>query len=183
MLTLGFTLSLIATAPTAPAPSLARTAPTCAEEGATTPDIGIDDDGAPLTESVAAPAAARDYATPAVIDCRLPVVSRALQALVGECAGVTVPDASYRTSRWPESESPAGSLAPVRPDAAAKLRLTVVAGVPSQPSTMLAPPSAPPAALFAAPDFPRPAASPLFDSNESAPRSALGRRLERPPRA
>src|SRR6185295_2177742 len=43
------------------------------------------------------------FATPAVIDCRVPMVPGPLQALVGECDG-TPRDASYRTSRDPDSE-------------------------------------------------------------------------------
>ena len=176
MLSLGFALSFIATA--APPAAPGHAAATCDDLGVAGADADIEGDEAPP-----APLGPEDYATPAVIDCRLPVVSRPLQALVGECAGVTVPDASYRTSRWPESELPAGTFAPVRSDASAKLRLTIVAGMPSQPTTTLAPPSAQPLALFAVPDVPRPLLAPVFTTDERAPRSALGRRLERPPRA
>lgn len=181
MMSLGFALTLFATAPSHPA----RVAATCENDRAALmdADADIDGDGASLAEHLPAPAAPEDYATPAVIDCRLPVISPALQALVGECAGVTVPDASYRTSRLPESEAPVGSFVPVRPESNAKRRLTMVAGVPAQPTTSLAPPSAQPLALFALPDFPRPAVGPVFASDETAPRDALGRRLERPPRA
>jgi hypothetical protein len=57
----------------------------------------------------------RRYATPAVIDCRAPVVPAVLQTLVGECDGGSSPrDAWYRVSRYPESEEAAGTVAPPR---------------------------------------------------------------------
>ncbi|HVR62599.1 MAG TPA: hypothetical protein VMU50_11900 [Polyangia bacterium] len=183
MLSLGFALSLLATAATSAAPAHAAAATCDGAVASAEADIEGDEPPQAATSRLPPALARADYATPAVIDCRLPVVSRPLPALVGECAGVTVPDASYRTSRWPESEMPAGAFAPLRPDARAKVRLTIVAGVPSQPTTALAPPSLQPLALFAVPDVPRPSMSPVFATDEAAPRSALGRRLERPPRA
>src|SRR4051812_41671492 len=62
-----------------------------------------------LTELDAAPADTDEprFATPAVIDCRVPTVPGPLQALVGECDG-TPRDASYRTSRDPDSERAPG---------------------------------------------------------------------------
>jgi hypothetical protein len=51
-------------------------------------------------------AAARDYATPAEIDCRSP-----LATFIGECDG-TIYDASYRVSRSPEGEQVTRTLLP-----------------------------------------------------------------------
>jgi hypothetical protein len=46
----------------------------------------------------------REYATPAVIDCRSATVPLVLSTLVGECTGMPPRDTSYRASRYPESE-------------------------------------------------------------------------------
>jgi hypothetical protein len=74
---------------------------------------------APVEDAVEAP---RQYATPAVIDCRTPVRLAVLQTLVGECDGMPR-DASYRVSRYPESEQGAGTMVPAsrgrRPSSAA----------------------------------------------------------------
>jgi hypothetical protein len=80
-------MSLVAAAaPAPPAQALA-----CAEGPASC-------DLAPLVR-----AEPQEYATPAVIDCRSPVVPLVLSTLVGECTGMPL-DASYRASRYPESE-------------------------------------------------------------------------------
>src|SRR5215471_8244168 len=55
----------------------------------------------------------RLYATPAVIDCRVTAVPAVLQTLVGECDGIPR-DASYRVSRYPESEDRGVAITPVR---------------------------------------------------------------------
>jgi hypothetical protein len=101
---LGLVMSLVAAA--APALTAANVVATCAEGPASC-------DLAPLELApleLAPPSEERTYATPAVIDCRSPVVPLVLSTLVGECAG-TPHDASYRTSRYPESED-SQSVAP-----------------------------------------------------------------------
>jgi hypothetical protein len=86
---LSLVISLVAA--TAPAPPVAA----ACGEGPESCDL------APLV--LAAPAEPKEYATPAVIDCRSPVVPAVLSGIVGECVGPH--DASYRVSRLPESES------------------------------------------------------------------------------
>jgi hypothetical protein len=94
---LGLVISIV----TAAAPALPGAGVTCAE-GA---------DACELAPLVVAPREERTYATPAVIDCRSPVVPLVLSALVGECDG-TPYDASYWVSRDPDSESATAALAP-----------------------------------------------------------------------
>jgi hypothetical protein len=91
-----------------------------------------------------------DYATPAVIDCRsdispiLPIVQFVLAGLV-ECEGPH--DASYRVSRYPESEN-TESLSPGAPQA--RGRVASCDGLPQkEPSLPLS--DAQPLALFATP--------------------------------
>jgi hypothetical protein len=92
---MGLVMSLVAAAtPVLPAAGL-----TCAE-GPSSCDL------APL--ALARPR--QEFATPAVIDCRSPLVPIVLSTLVGECTG-TPHDASYWTSRYPESEE-SQTLAP-----------------------------------------------------------------------
>jgi hypothetical protein len=102
---LGLVITLVAA--TAPAMPAAPSVSTCG-------------DGPDSCELVPAEVAQRDaptdaappYATPAVIDCRSPIVPAVLSTLVGECIGTPqVHDASYRVSRLPESED-SQSLAP-----------------------------------------------------------------------
>jgi hypothetical protein len=182
---LGLVLSLIAVLPT----SQTLASVTCAEGtsagAAALTDIDGDSEApdASVGESVdSVRSAPVRYATPSAIDCRVPVVTPVLLALVGECGGVTVTDTSYRASRLPESEAPAGSFAPVRSDATAKMRLHAYKGVPSPPGAWSSPPSLQPLALFALPDGPRLTVWRLVFANETAPHSAQPRRLERPPR-
>lgn len=104
---LGLLVSLIASA----APALPPVSLACTEGP-------LSCDAAPVTllsSQAPAPVAAapRVYATPAVIDCRLPVVPTVLQTLVGECDG-TPRDASYRMSRYPESEDRGVTMTPAR---------------------------------------------------------------------
>jgi hypothetical protein len=88
---LGLVMSLVAAAaPALPAADVAA----CAEGPASCDLAPVE--LAPRVEE-------RTYATPAVIDCRSPVVPLVLSTLVGECTG-TPRDASYRASRYPESE-------------------------------------------------------------------------------
>jgi len=85
---------------------------TCVD-GATSCDApAVSISSAPVPADV--PESPRVYATPAVIDCRAPVVPTVLQTLVGECDGMPR-DASYRVSRYPESEIDRGSMTPARP--------------------------------------------------------------------
>ena len=177
---LGIVLSMIVSLPPAP-PTLA--AATCAADRDSAMDTDIDDDGTTMDVAIGEGAEPVRYATPAAIDCRLPVVTPVLQALVGECAGVTITDASYRASRLPESEAPTGSLTPLRPDGSAKIRVAVCSGLPSPSGTTWSPPSGQPIALFALPDFPRLPTWRAVYFDQSLPRSALLPRLERPPRA
>jgi hypothetical protein len=99
---LGLVLTLVAaTAPASPAAGVAATATAGVEcaEGPTSCDL-----------APAPPAEPAEYATLAVIDCRSPVVPLVLSTLVGECTGMPM-DASYRASRYPESED-SQSLSP-----------------------------------------------------------------------
>jgi hypothetical protein len=142
---------------------------------AQTPTIGADvaESGEPVR-----------YATPAAIDCRVPVVSPLLLTLVGECDGVTLTDASYRASRFAESEMQAAGFFPSRQDPGATGHLAVCGGVPAQPSNWLPAPSGQPLALFAAlPQLPPLIVAMLSQAGDLPPLSAQLRRLERPPRA
>ncbi|HVX95209.1 MAG TPA: hypothetical protein VHK47_09900 [Polyangia bacterium] len=111
---LGLVITLVAaTAPALPAAASMATCgdgPDSCELGSAviaTPEALVDEPPA-----VAPPA----FATPAVIDCRSPVVPAVLSTLVGECIGTPqIHDASYRVSRLPESEdsqslTPAGHV-------------------------------------------------------------------------
>jgi hypothetical protein len=95
---LGLVMSVVAAV--APALPAANMVAACAE-GPSSCDL------APLA---LAQHEARTYATPAVIDCRSPLVPLVLATLIGECDG-TPHDASYWSSRYPESED-TQSLAP-----------------------------------------------------------------------
>jgi hypothetical protein len=91
---LGLVITLVASAaPALPAPEVE---PTCAVGQACEADL-------------LAPA---EYATPAVIACRS---TRAAPGLFGECDG-TPHDASYRVSRFPDSEQRTLELRPARRD-------------------------------------------------------------------
>jgi hypothetical protein len=183
MIGLGLVLSVVAALPT----SQTLAGATCAEaagSSAANATVFTDIDGASegLDESVGDVVDPVRYATPAAIDCRVPLVTPVLLALVGECGGVTVTDTSYRASRLPESEAPAGSFSPVRSDATTKGRVPVCSGVPVSPGAWSSPPSLQPVALFALPDMPRLTVALAVFADEQAPHSAQLRRLERPPR-
>jgi hypothetical protein len=123
------------------------------------------------------------YATPAMIDCRVPVTAALLQALVGECDGTTR-DASYRASRDPESERSSGSLRPARRERGSACTLAACAGTPSEGGDAAAGTSpSQPLALFALPDSPRLGASRFTIDATLFPASRRVRPLERPPRA
>jgi hypothetical protein len=127
---LGLVISLVAA--TLPAPPAA----VACDDGPASCDL------APL--AAAAPAEPREYATPAVIDCRSPVVPAVLQAIVGECVGPH--DASYRVSRDPEGEN-SPSLSPATRD---RRRVASCDGLPqNMPALPLS--DAQPAALSATP--------------------------------
>jgi hypothetical protein len=87
---LGLVISLVAS--TAPALPSAGAVSMCGDEPGR----------CEAAEVMLAPAE-RTYATPAVIDCRSTSVPAVLAIMVGECDG-TPRDASYRASRYPESE-------------------------------------------------------------------------------
>jgi hypothetical protein len=128
-------------------------------------------------------AEAPPFATPAVIDCRAPVVATLLQALVGECDGTTH-DASYRASRDPDSERAAGSLRPARHDRGVQPALAACAGVPSEGGgASNGPPAHQPLALFAVAQ-PPPAQATRFTNHATFFLPFRSRPpLERPPRA
>jgi hypothetical protein len=183
MIGLGLVLSVVAALPTSQTlagATCAANAPTSAASAAVFTDIDGASEGS--AESVGDVVDPVRYATPAAIDCRVPVVTPVLLALVGECGGVTVTDTSYRVSRLPESEIPAGSFSPVNADASAKIRVPVCSGMPAPPGSWSSPPSLQPMALFALPDMPRPTVALAVFADEQAPHSAQTRRLERPPR-
>jgi hypothetical protein len=123
------------------------------------------------------------FATPAVIDCRVLLVPAALQALVGECDG-TPRDASYRTSRDPDSERPAGGFSPGRRERGAQGQVSACAGIPGDRGAVIDGPSpSHPMALFALPDISGFAERRVTDSATFFPTDAELRLLERPPRA
>ena len=96
---LALVMSLIA----ATAPALPAASATC-DDGPDSCELAPLEAAAPMHDTEQSQAA---YATPAVIDCRSPVVPLVLSTLVGECIGTPQPqphDASYRASRYPESE-------------------------------------------------------------------------------
>jgi hypothetical protein len=97
---LGLVISLI-TAASVAAPALPAAGVygggTCAE-GAVSCEL------APVAVAPVAAAKPREYATPAVIDCRSAIVPPVLATLIGECTGMPPRDTSYRASRYPESE-------------------------------------------------------------------------------
>jgi hypothetical protein len=176
---LGLVLSVIVSAAPAPAPS-----PASASASVTCPEGPASCDADAVAAALAAPGgdegeAPRRYATPAVIDCRAPTVPTVLQTLVGECDG-TPRDASYRASRYPESEESTGSLVPAgrerRPSAAS------CNGLPRNGGELTVSPIQP-VALFAVPDVMlAPGDSPLADG-ASRPACRTADPLERPPRA
>src|SRR6266404_5689599 len=176
---LGLVLSLIAAlpAPQTQAPASATCSEKIAASAAAISDI--DGDSEALDASVGDAVDPVRYATPAAIDCRVPVLTPVLLALVGECGGVTVTDTSYRASRLPESETPPGSFSPVHADATAKLRVTACTGLPFPPGAASSPPSLQPMALFALLEMPRLTVSRVVFADESTPQSAQPHRLER----
>jgi hypothetical protein len=143
--------------------SLLVSTPAFPSASVTCPEGPASCDGAVVAMLALAPTAPTDevprrYATPAVIDCRAPIRVTVLQTLVGECVGMPR-DASYRVSRYPESEQSGGTLAPLgrerRPSSAAcdgvprdGGDLTVSAGQPlaqyARPGLLLAAEDAPP---------------------------------------
>jgi hypothetical protein len=119
-----------------------------------------------------------DYATPAVIDCRSPILPVAPFVLAGlvECEGPH--DASYRVSRFPESENSA-SLSP-----GARQEPRGVAscdGLP-QKAPSLAPSDAQPLALFATPAVVHVAPATPQDREVWKIPSRFGDPPDRPPR-
>jgi hypothetical protein len=118
-----------------------------------------------------------EYATPAVIDCRSSVVPLVLSTLVGECTGMPL-DASYRASRYPESED-SQSLSPATHE-----RRGSLASCDGLPQKAPAPPlsDAQPLAVFAVPSIV------LVAKDMRAPRadvflpSRFGDPPDRPPR-
>jgi len=171
---LGLVISLITSA----MPAVPLAALTCTD-GATSCDASVAAvSSAPAPADV--PEAPRVYATPAVIDCRAPVVPTVLQTLVGECDGMPR-DASYRVSRYPESEIDRGSMTPARPGRDAT-QLTSCNGLPPAGGDLTIS-TLQPIALYAAPalvDEGRDAAEPGDDLH--LPHRAPDR-LDRPPRA
>jgi hypothetical protein len=157
---LGLVMSLVAVA----TPALPAAADACAE-GPSSCDL------APL-----AGPQHEEYATPAVIDCRSPVVPLVLSAIVGECDGPH--DASYRASRYPESED-SGSLSP-----ATRERRGGVASCDGLPQKAPALPLSDwqPLAVYAQPLVVR-VSTPLREPRPAfIPPSRLGDPPDRPPR-
>jgi hypothetical protein len=193
---LGFflSLSLLHVLPAAAVPSAASAScvvgtPSCDEEvmdlidlvdlpaAAPTDPGAVTFDGAPSIDGLR-------FATPAVIDCRVPVVATLLQALVGECDG-TMRDASYRASRDPDSERAPGSLRPARRDRTGQDQLSSCAGIPTEggDGTGGVSPSQPLAlALSATPDMPRFQGTRFADGVTFSLPFRQPRLLERPPR-
>ncbi|HEY2729641.1 MAG TPA: hypothetical protein VGK52_06840 [Polyangia bacterium] len=163
---LGLVMSLVAAV--APALPAADVAAACAEGPASCDLAPVD--LAPRVEE-------RTYATPAVIDCRSPVVPLVLSTLVGECTG-TPHDASYRASRYPESED-SQSVAPAN----GERRSGVVAcdGLPQNaPGLPLS--DAQPLAVFATPAVVHAPARARAPSDTLLLPSRFGDPPDRPPR-
>jgi hypothetical protein len=136
-----------------------------------------------LAARKAGPVEALPFATPAVIDCRAPVVPTALQALVGECDG-TARDASYRASRDPDTEQAPGSLGPARRERASRDQLSACAGLPGEGGSGVSHlPPGQPIALFALPALPDFDEAPFSDGATVFLPAGQLRLLERPPRA
>jgi hypothetical protein len=158
---LGLVISLVAA--TAPAPPAA----TACGDGPDSCEL------APLV--VAAAPEPREYATPAVVDCRSPVVPAVLSAIVGECVGPH--DASYRVSRDPEGEN-SPSLSPANRD---RRRVASCDGLPENaPALPLS--DAQPAALSATPLVVHVAVALAEPRDEWKLPSRFGDPPERPPR-
>jgi hypothetical protein len=135
-----------------------------------------DDSGSCELQPVAVEAP-REYATPAVIDCRSTVVPPVLSTLVGECAG-TPYDASYRASRYPESED-SQSLAPATRDK--KTGVASCDGLPQRaPSLPLS--DAQPLAVYAAAGAIPPVPTRREIGVEREPVSRFNDPPDRPPR-
>jgi len=131
----------------------------------------------------AGPTEALPFATPAVIDCRVPVAPGPLQALVGECDG-TARDASYRASRDPDSEQAPGSLSPARRERSPRDQLSACAGLPGEGGSGISHlPPGQPIALFALPALPHFNAVPFSNGVTFVLPAGQLRLLERPPRA
>jgi hypothetical protein len=146
----------------------------------------MDEPAAGQVSRLAAPAAAAErlWATPAVIDCRVPVRAPVLQALVGECDGAAR-DFSYRASRDADSERAPGSLRPARRDRRAADQLAAAAGLPSEGGDGGASglQASQPLALFALPAPPCFVSARYGDATTVYLPSRQLRPLERPPRA
>lgn len=145
-------------------------------------DLALTPLASPSAVAGAPPGGEEIFATPAVIDCRVPVVAALLQALVGECDGTTR-DASYRTSRDPDSERAPGGWRPARRDRNGKESLSSCAGVPTEGGdgiTGLSPIQ--PMALFAVPGMPERHGTRFADGATFALPIRQPRPLERPPR-
>jgi hypothetical protein len=119
--------------------------------------------------------------SPAVIDCRAPVDSPALQTLIGECDG-RAQTGWYRSSRYPESEKPSGTLGPSRRDRDIETRTVIRAGVPHEGSGVMTPSPNQPLALFAVPELPDLHAALMGTPSDRLPASRQLRPVERPPR-
>jgi hypothetical protein len=188
MLGLLASLSLLAVSPAAPSvsvPGACALGPTGGDEAAMDlpelADLSAARCSAPPL--VAGPPAGEEiFATPAVIDCRAPVVATLLQALVGECDG-TARDASYRTSRDPDSERAPGSWRPAKRERSGKASLSSCAGVPTEGGDGtggLSPIQ--PLALFAVPGIPEIEGTRFPQLATFSLTSRLPRPIERPPR-
>ena len=188
---LGLVMSLLAAVPVLPV-SASITCP----QGAASCDAAFEPVGGVTgAASFAFDRAATNegYATPAVIDCRVPVVAPVLLTLVGECDGATqiasrsgstvaLTDASYRASRYPESERPPGTLGPRRRDAHDKTKVTTCTGVPAEGAVVTATSPSQPLALFALAPLPQFVSTTLPATAELLPPSGQLHPPERPPR-
>jgi hypothetical protein len=168
---LGLFVSIVAVLPSASA------GVACELEGPSCAAAEVEADVDVNADAVAAPR----FATPAAIDCRVPVVSMVLQALVGECDGAAR-DASYRASRDPDSERSSGSLRPAR--RAERSTLAACTGIPSERGDAAGKTSSgQPLALFALPEPPPLQPTRFSDGATFFVPSTEPRLLERPPRA
>jgi hypothetical protein len=163
---LGLVISLVASG--APALPVAGAASMCGDEPGR----------CEVAEVMLAPAE-RTYATPAVIDCRRANVPAVLAILVGECDG-TPRDASYRASRYPDSEQVTTTVVPGNHDR--RSGPATCQGVPPKHGDLTRT-SVPVLVLFATPSLLPPV------SDAPPPPQVLRRStrsldpLERPPRA
>jgi hypothetical protein len=158
---LGLVITLVASV----SPALPAADVTCVE--------GPFCDGVPLAADEE-----RTYATPAVIDCRSPLMPLGLSNLWGECDG-TPYDASYRISHWSDGEQRTLVLRAARRDR--RSGVTACDGLPPRGAALTLS-DAQPVALFASAVLVQAETCALYPSDVVHLPSRFGDPPDRPPR-